>query len=272
MNVENIPYTDQGIAPLLFDASLAQDISFPREFLPLIKDKDSALYDQSKKLVGMFVRYKELMMMYNCALKEIRTRFEILNSEFNIKNKRNPIKFINTRLKCSASIIDKMKRNGIPLSIENIEDNINDVAGIRVICSYIDDIYMIANTLVNQDDVKPLQLKDYIITPKENGYRSLHLIVKIPINFENSIKHVKVEVQIRTLAMDFWATLEHELMYKDQLVDNSEITSELKECADIITRADSKMLDIRKKAEENGCDISEEEELLAQMRKFDHPV
>ena len=248
---------------------IMNDVNFPEELLPIIKDSESFIYDHSKKVISLVSKYKELMMMYSCALKEIETRFEILNSEFNVRNSRNPINFINTRLKSSSSVIDKMTRNNIPLSIENIESGIDDVAGIRVICSYIDDIYMIANALINQKDVKPLVLKDYIIKPKENGYRSLHLVVQIPIHFESMIKYVKVEIQIRTIAMDFWATLEHDLIYKNKLMDNKAITDELRECSEIISSADAKMFDIRKKVEENRVDISEEEELIAQMKKFD---
>ena len=256
-------------SPLLFDMSEERDIDFPPEFLPMIKENGPFIYNQSKKIMGTIIQYKELLMMYTCALKEIRTRFEILNAEFSIQNRRNPINFINTRLKSSSSIIEKMKRNRVPISIENVEENIDDVAGIRVICSYVDDIFSIAQALINQKDVELISQKDYITNPKPNGYRSMHMIVSIPIHFENEIKNVKVEVQIRTIAMDFWATLEHEMLYKNQMIDKGEITAELRECAEIITGADTKMLAIRKRIEENHGEWSEEDDLVQQLRKLD---
>ena len=266
---QSMLHNNKNIEPLLFDESIDQDISFPQEFLPILKENGPLLYNQSKKVLSLISKYKEIMMMYNCALKEIRTRFEILDAEFSIQNRRNPIKSISTRLKSSSSIIDKMQRKNIPLSVNNITENIDDIAGIRVICSYIDDIYMLSQALVNQSDISPMSLKDYIVKPKANGYRSLHMIVKIPIHFENSIKNVKVEVQIRTIAMDFWATLEHDLIYKNQLTEDAEIASEVKECADIITSADAKMLEIRKRVEENISESEDDDDLLAYMRKID---
>ena len=257
------------MGPLLFDMSEKSDIDFPSEFLPMIEDNKSFLYNKSKRIMGMIVQYKELLMMYTCALKEIRTRFEILDAEFSVQNRRNPINFINTRLKSSSSIIEKMQRNKVPMSIENIEEGIDDVAGIRVICSYVDDIFLLSEALINQKDIELIVQKDYITDPKPNGYRSMHMIVRVPIHFENDIKYVKVEVQIRTIAMDFWATLEHELLYKNSNIDHEEIAAELKECAEIITGADTKMLSIRRRVEDGGCGRSEKEELLQQMKSID---
>ena len=255
--------------PLLFDMSEENDIDFPVEFLPIIKENESYIYSQSKKVLSVIVQYKELLMMYTCALKEIRTRFEILDAEFSVQNRRNPINFINTRLKSTSSIIEKMKRIKVPVSVENIEENVDDVAGIRVICSYVDDIFLISQALVKQADIELISQKDYISDPKPNGYRSMHMIVRIPIHFENDIKYVKVEVQIRTIAMDFWATLEHELLYKNRTIDREEIAAELKECAEIISGADTKMLSIRKRIEDSNDSYSEDEELLQQLKKID---
>jgi len=254
------------------DPSGENDFGLPPEFLQMSIDNAPAIYDHSKKMMGMIIQYKELMMMYSCALKEMRTRFEILNAEFSVRDSRNPINFINTRLKRSSSLIEKMHKIGIPISIENIEDNIEDVAGIRVICSYVDDIYKISEALVSQKDVELISQKDYIANPKPNGYRSLHMIVRVPVHFENCMKSVKVEVQIRTIAMDFWATLEHELKYKNRSIDEDEIVAELKGCAEIISAADSKMLEIRTRVENNSAGHSEEDILFEQIRKLDKPI
>ena len=260
------------MGPLLLDASNEYDFDFPSELLPLDKQNIPTLYDHSKKIVELIVQYKEMMMMYTCAIKEIRTRFEVLNAEFNVRHSRNPINSITTRMKRSSSLIEKMKKNHISLSLDNIEDNIDDVAGIRVICPYVDDIYQISQALINQHDIELLSQKDYIANPKPNGYRSLHMIIRIPVHFENHLRQVKVEVQIRTIAMDFWATLEHELKYKNQNFNENEIISELKKCADIISDADHKMLEIRKRIENNPPERSEDELLIEQIRKLDHPL
>ena len=266
---------DSGIESMLnnmTNITSENDFNFPQELLTIDRENVPAIYDHSKRIMNLIVQYKELMMMYTCAIKEMRTRFEVLNAEFNIRHSRNPINFINTRLKRSSSLIEKMERNNIPMSIENIEENIDDVAGIRVICSYVDDIYLIANALAGQNDVELIAQKDYIANPKPNGYRSLHMIVRIPVNFENGTKLVKVEVQIRTIAMDFWATLEHELKYKNEIIGVEEIVAELKNCAEIISDADSKMLEIRRRIEQSGETRSETDLLLEQIKKLDHPI
>jgi len=232
----------------------------------------STMLDQSKEILRFLVEYKELMMMYKCAIKEVKTKFEVLDTEFKIRYQRNPINFINTRLKCTTSIIEKMKRKNIPFSLENIEKYIHDVAGVRVICSYIDDIYNIANALIKQDDIKLIEKKDYIAHPKPNGYRSLHLIVSVPVYFAEQKKDMKVEVQIRTIAMDYWASLEHQLRYKQQVKGEEEIAEQLKECADLIASIDSRMLDIRRKIEANSSNPTEEEILLNKLSKIDIPI
>jgi len=209
--------------------------------LPAITDAEKAFFiDQTAQL-------KELMMLYNSAIKEVTTKLEILNEELSMKNERNPIEFITSRVKTPNSIIGKIQRKSLPISLKTITEHINDVAGVRVICSFIDDIYEIANMLIRQDDVKLIEVKDYIQNPKANGYRSLHLLVEIPVFLSNNKKNMKVEIQIRTMAMDFWASLEHDLKYKQDIENEFEINKELKECADIISNTDFRMLDIRDK-------------------------
>lgn len=230
------------------------------------------LFEQSKHIMNTMVEYKELLMTYSCAIKEIRTKFEVLNTEFNIRYQRNPINFINTRLKRSSSIAGKLERLELPFSIENIEQNIHDVAGVRVICSYVDDIYLLAKALIQQDDIHLIRQKDYIANPKPNGYRSLHLIVSVPVFFANQTKNVEVEVQIRTIAMDFWASLEHQLKYKHAIVNEEAIVKELKACADIISSTDIRMLNIRQAIEASHDQPSEVDELMEKLKKLEYPI
>ena len=230
------------------------------------------MWDQSKKILGSMIEFKELMMMYKCAIKEIKTKFEVLNTEFKIRYQRNPINFIDTRLKRTSSIIEKMEKRHIPFTMKNIENYIHDVAGVRVICSYTDDIYSIAKALTQQDDIKLIEQKDYIAHPKQNGYRSLHLIVSVPVYFAEQKKNMKVEVQIRTIAMDSWASLEHQLRYKQQITNEVEIVEQLKECAKLISDIDTRMLDIRREIEANSSDPTEEEILFEKLSKIDIPI
>lgn len=227
------------------------------------------LLDKSIHMMNAVVEYKELMMMYNCAMKIIRTKFDILNSEFNIRYQRNPINFINTRLKRSSSIVEKLSRLDVPFSLENIENHIYDIAGVRVICSYVDDIYVIAEALSQQDDVELVMQKDYIENPKPNGYRSLHLIVRVPVYFANKTRYMNVEVQIRTIAMDFWASLEHQMRYKHELVNEKEIAAQLRSCADVISNTDLRMLEIRRSIDENKADQTQEAILFERMKKLE---
>ncbi len=188
----------------------------------------------------------DLMMKYECALMEIETKLKVLNTEFALQHNRNPFESIKSRLKQPISIIDKMRKKGLPITIENIENNLTDIAGIRVICSFPEDIYTLADLLSDQDDINVVCIKDYIRNPKPNGYRSLHLIVEIPIFLSKEKKYMKVEVQFRTIAMDFWASLDHKLKYKkDNLKHPEIIAQELKKCADMSTAMDYKMQEIR---------------------------
>lgn len=193
----------------------------------------------------------ELMTYYRCAIMEIETKFNVLNEEFSVQYDRNPIETIKSRLKSNESILKKLKRKDLPFSLQSIEENINDVAGVRVICSFPEDIYMLADCLLNQDDIRLIERKDYIKNPKKSGYRSLHLIIEVPIFLKNKKKYMKVEVQLRTIAMDFWASLEHKLKYKKN-IDSEEIElleRDLVECSEVSAALDKRMEEIRNRIE-----------------------
>lgn len=192
-----------------------------------------------------------LMMQYECAMLEVQTKLEVLNKELALVNSRNPFESIKARLKSPESIYGKMQRKGITFSIENIEKNLNDIAGIRVICSFPEDIYKLVECLLKQDDIILIEMKDYIKNPKPNGYRSLHLILDIPIFLTGEKKHMRVEVQFRTIAMDFWASLEHKMKYKKDVENAESISEELKYCADLICQLDKRMQQIRNRIDNN---------------------
>lgn len=198
-----------------------------------------------EKLLDQVDQFKETMMMYNCAIRSIRTKLEVLNDELSITNNRNPIEFIKTRIKKPRSIVNKLNRKGLDISLESIVESLNDVAGIRVVCSFIDDIYSVSDMLTRQDDIKLIEVKDYIKAPKPNGYRSLHLIVEIPVFFSDRTLPLKAEIQIRTIGMDFWASLEHKLKYKNNIDISEVISEELENCASIISNADLTMQKIK---------------------------
>ena len=201
-------------------------------------------------------QFQQAMMRYTCAIREVKTKLEVLNDELSVKNQRNPIERIKSRVKKPKSIVEKLQRRGFEISLESMEKNLDDVAGIRIICSFLDDIYEVADMLIRQDDVKVIAVKDYIQNPKPNGYRSYHMIIEIPVFFSDSKKPIRVEVQIRTIAMDFWASLDHQLKYKKSFIDdNGEISEELKQCAEVIAGTDMKMLEIRKKIEAQGVTV-----------------
>ena len=192
--------------------------------------------------------YRELMSYYRCAMMEVSTKFNVLDEELSLQYDRNPIEAIKTRLKSPESIMDKLSRRGLPFSAESIEQNLNDIAGVRVICAYISDIYMLRDALLRQDDIVLLQEKDYIKNPKPNGYRSLHLIVETPIFLHDQKKQMRVEVQFRTMAMDWWASVEHKLRYKKPAAPE-EVNSELKECAEISADLDKRLEKLRQRTE-----------------------
>lgn len=187
-----------------------------------------------------------LMSLYKCAMLEIETKFKVLNEEYSLTHDRNPISSIKTRLKSFPSILEKMERRSLPVTLEAFEENIHDVAGVRVICSFPEDVYMLADALLRQDDITLLEKKDYIKNPKENGYRSLHMIVAIPIFLAHEKRMMKVEIQLRTIAMDFWASLEHQLCYKKNVAFTEEMAKELKDCAEASAALDLRMDELRK--------------------------
>ena len=190
--------------------------------------------------------FAKLMTYYKCAMMEIETKFKVLNEEYSLENDRTPINSIKTRLKSVASIQEKAKRRGFDYNdLEKIEENIRDIAGIRVICSFIEDVYMLAETLLSQDDITLIEKKDYIKNPKPNGYRSLHLIVAIPIFLASEKRIIKAEVQLRTIAMDFWASLEHQIRYKKDIDFTDGMAAELLECAEMSAILDAKMNNLR---------------------------
>ena len=201
-------------------------------------------------------QFQQAMMSYTCAIREVKTKLEVLNDELSVKNQRNPIEMIKSRVKKPVSIVEKLQRRGFEVSLDSMEKNLDDVAGIRIICSFVDDIYEVADMLVRQDDVTVIMVKDYIKNPKPNGYRSYHMIIEIPVFFSDSKKPIRVEVQIRTIAMDFWASLDHQLKYKKSFIDdNGEISEELRKCANVIAETDQKMLAIRKRIEAQGVTV-----------------
>ncbi len=196
---------------------------------------------------------KQLMTYYNCAMLEIETKFRVLSQEFSLEQDYNPIETIKSRLKSMDSIVEKLQRKGLPLELESIENNLKDVAGIRVICPFLSDIYRMASCLMEQDDILVIEKKDYIKNPKKNGYRSLHLIVETPIFLQKEKRMMKVEVQFRTIAMDFWASLEHRMHYKKNLDDKMQemLVAELRDCAEESANLDIRMETVKDYIEEN---------------------
>lgn len=188
---------------------------------------------------------QRLMSYYRCAIMEIETKFKVLDEEYSLQHDRNPINSIKSRLKKFPSIVEKMERKGYELTADSIEQNLNDVAGIRVICSFEEDVYTLADALLRQDDITLIRRKDYIQNPKDNGYRSLHLIVSVPIFLGNEKRIMKVEIQLRTIAMDCWASLEHQLRYKKNIKSSQEIEQELIECAQLSFELDERMDKLR---------------------------
>ena len=236
-NKTNLPSGWQRIQPLLDEGLLEWALERSKEFV-------------------------KLMAYYRCAMMEIETKFNVLNEEFSLQYDRNPISSIKSRLKNLRSIQEKIKRRGLPFTLEAIEQNLNDVAGIRVICSFPEDVYMLADALLQQDDITLLQRKDYIANPKENGYRSLHLIVTVPIFLAYEKRLMKVEIQLRTIAMDFWATLEHQLRYKKDYAISPEMAQELKDCAEESAQLDMRMDALRKRVFQQSMDGTTSDALM----------
>ncbi|MGI6094911.1 MAG: GTP pyrophosphokinase [Lachnospiraceae bacterium] len=217
-----------------------------RNDTPLLPEQ--FLQNNSETIIQNTKSFSNLMMRYRCAIREVQTKLEILDDEFSNTYQRNPIASIQTRIKKPFSIYNKLTRKGYEVTLDNITEHLNDVAGIRVTCPFITDIYEVAGLLAEQDDISVLSVKDYIKNPKPNGYRSYHMIVEIPVFFSSGKTPMKVEVQVRTIAMDFWASLEHQIHYKKN-VENihglESVSQELKDCADAIAKIDAHMLSIK---------------------------
>ena len=199
-----------------------------------------------EQLIESAMQLQQVMMLYEAGIREIKTKLDILSDESRISGKPNPIDSIKSRIKTPRSIIGKLKRRGYPISLQSMMENLNDIGGIRVICPFIEDIYTVADMLMRQDDLTLLEKKDYIRSPKPNGYRSLHLILEVPIFLSEATKPVRIELQLRTIAMDFWASLEHQLRYKSDIEVPPQISDDLKACADVIAATDEEMQRIAK--------------------------
>lgn len=192
----------------------------------------------------MTFKFQKIMMIYESAIKMIETKLEVLSKEYKITGQRNPIDSVRSRIKTPVSIAHKLEKRNLPISFSSMTENLCDIAGIRVICPYISDIYLAKDILLKQPDIKLISEKDYIQTPKESGYRSLHIVVEVPVYLSNTEHNVKVEIQLRTIAMDFWASLEHELRYKTSGIVPETIKKELFQCAETIAMTDRQMEEI----------------------------
>ena len=208
----------------------------------LILDFDEERIKNSQPFIH---EYEKLMAYYRCAIMEIETKFNVLNQEFSLRYDRNPISSIKTRLKSPRSVIEKLDRIGVPFTVANVENHLNDIAGIRVICSFPNDVYRLADALLKQDDITLIIKKDYIKNPKDSGYRSLHLIVTVPIFLASEKRLMKAEIQLRTIAMDCWASLEHQIKYKKDTEFTKEMESELLLCSELSSQLDEKMDKLR---------------------------
>jgi len=197
-----------------------------------------------------------MLMNYQCAVMEVETKFNVLNNRLSLQDEHNPIESIKSRVKSLDSIIRKLDKLGLPITIESAEENLHDIAGVRVVCSFVDDIYRIEECFLAQEDVTLVKRKDYIRDPKPSGYRSLHLIIKTPVYTENRKKDMLVEIQMRTIAMDFWASLEHKIQYKFEGDNNTPmyISNDLRDCAKIVRDLDARMLALNKAIQESGTE------------------
>ncbi len=212
----------------------------------LIEERDITLLKESEMLHGSYQEMVEMRLLYNSAIKQISTKLEILNEEFNVKHARNPIHHVETRLKSPQSIIKKLNLKNMDISITSAKE-LNDIAGIRVVCGYLDDVYKIAEMLLTQTDINLVKYQDYIKEPNFNGYRSLHLDIEVPVFLSDHIEKVIVEVQIRTVAQDFWASLEHDIRYKSDKYIPQDICDDMLQSANEIAEIDIKMQETFKK-------------------------
>ncbi|MDF2948582.1 MAG: RelA/SpoT domain protein [Sedimentibacter sp.] len=212
----------------------------------LNNEKDISLLKESELLYGSFQEMVEMQLLYNSAIKQVSTKLEILNEEFNVKHARNPIHHVEGRLKTPQSIVKKLQRKNMDISMKTAKE-INDIAGIRVVCAYLDDVYNISEMLLSQTDIKLIKYQDYIKEPNFNGYRSLHLDIEVPVFLSDHIERVIVEIQIRTVAQDFWASLEHDIRYKSDKYVPKDICDEMLQSANEIATIDLKMQETFKK-------------------------
>lgn len=216
----------------------------------LLAQSAAAVFDEREDPADALkqdLAFHYMMLEYQAALKIIETKLHALDSEFNLRHDRNPIESIATRMKTPDSIVEKMQRRALPISVDSIRRSLTDIAGARVICSFLDDIYSLADMIESQEDITVHVKKDYISHPKENGYRSLHLIVSIPVYLSQGRRDIPVEIQFRTIAMEFWATLEHKIRYKKKIADPESASAELKSCADLINEIDHRMQSLRRR-------------------------
>ncbi|MFV0424111.1 MAG: GTP pyrophosphokinase family protein [Bacilli bacterium] len=213
-----------------------------KQFDEIEKAKDFELISRQS---GSLIDILSLMNVYNSAMKEVSTKLEILDEEFHVNYNNNPIHHLECRVKSIKSITDKIKKYDTLPTVESIREHIKDIAGIRVICNFVDDIYLIEKLLLGQEDIELIKRKDYIKNPKENGYRSLHIVVQIPVFLSNRTENVPVEVQLRTVAMDYWASLEHSLRYKNSIDDMEKHSQKLLDCANSLADTEQIMQEIR---------------------------
>ncbi len=213
---------------------------------------DKRATDIIRPMLHQMGELHQVLGVYGCGIREVQTKLEILAEEFRVSQDRSPIDSIETRVKKASSIAFKLSARGLEVSLDSAVKNLDDLAGVRVVCPFVEDIYFVAGSLLAQDDVTLIEREDYIARPKPSGYRSLHLVVEVPVFFSDHKQPVRVEVQIRTIAMDFWACLEEEIRYKRDLSDSEAIGRELKECADIIAQTDVRMQEIHRRIKSQG--------------------
>jgi len=219
--------------------------------------------------INVAMEFQQLLMFYESAIKVVKTRFEILEDEFSSKHERKPISTISSRIKEPISIAEKLQRKGLPITIDNMVNNLFDIAGIRITCPFISDVYHILMMLENQSEITIIEVKDYIKHPKKSGYRSLHVIIKVAVDFSDQRREIPVEIQIRTIAMDFWASLEHQLHYKKDYEMPKNVDDELRSIADTIANTDERMQNLAKNLPEfvDYTEIAEQIEIMNEYSK-----
>lgn len=208
------------------------------------ENENDVYLPQTVEYLDMDLQYRKLLYIHEAAVQQLVAKLNILKGEFQFNNDRNPISTISSRIKSKESIIYKMHKKGVPMTVSSLLKNVHDIAGVRVVCPFIEDVYYVARMLVKQRDIEVIEVKDYIRQPKPNGYRSLHLIAAVRVDFAEVSRSIPVEIQIRTIAMDFWASTEHQLRYKKDRVFSEELQDKLKNCADLMAQADAQMQEI----------------------------